>query len=101
MLSLAFNALPTPHKARHHYHAFTLGIYQRVFNEMERRRAATPLGAAQRNKELAGARGWRAVFAAGRWKEGADVDLAETQTGYDDPRDTIPFVSELPKRERS
>lgn len=91
-----FDALPTDAKARHHYHAFTLWLYQRVFAEMERRRLNTPLSQAEVNREMAGSNGWRAVFASGRWKEGADIDYAETDSVYADPRDTIPFVSECP-----
>lgn len=94
ILSLFFDALPTEAKARHHYHAFTLWLYQRVFAEMERRRISAPTTQAELNRVLAGSNGWRAVFASGRWKEGADVDNAESDPTYDDPRDTIPFVSE-------
>jgi hypothetical protein len=43
--------------------------------------------------ERAGRNGWRAVFASGRWRS-PEEDLAEREGGYDDPRDTIPFVSE-------
>lgn len=60
---------------------------------MEERRAGRPYGQSTLNMELAGVRGWRAVFAAGRWKS-ADEDGAEVNAAYADPRDTIPFVSE-------
>lgn len=61
---------------------------------MERRRTAAPTTQAEINRVLAGSNGWRAVFASGRWKEGADIDYADTDLSYADPRDTIPFVSE-------
>ncbi|BEJ16556.1 hypothetical protein CspHIS471_0511610 [Cutaneotrichosporon sp. HIS471] len=92
LLNLLFDALPTPNKARHHYHAFTLWLYQRVFAEMQRRRRHAPVTQAELNRALAGMSGWRAVFASGRWKEGDDVDLALSKASYSDPRDTIPFV---------
>lgn len=90
---MLFDALPTPNKARHHYHAFTLWLYQRVFAEMQRRRRDSPVTQAELNRALAGMSGWRAVFASGRWKEGAETDLATAEPSYADPRDTIPFVS--------
>ncbi|GMK55042.1 hypothetical protein CspeluHIS016_0200980 [Cutaneotrichosporon spelunceum] len=92
LLNLLFDALPTPNKARYHYHAFTLWLYQRVFAEMLRRKRDAPVTQAELNRALAGMSGWRAVFASGRWKEGDDVDLAMTEASYSDPRDTIPFV---------
>lgn len=92
LLSLLYDALPA-RKARHHYHAFTLWIYQRVFAETERRRNAAPEGHSTRNMEVAGVRGWRSVFAGGRYKS-ADEDAAVEEPSYADPRDTIPFVSE-------
>lgn len=91
-MSLLYDALPA-RKARHHYHAFTLYIYQRVFTEMERRRHGRPADQSLRNMEHAGRNGWRAVFASGRWAS-RDEDRADVEEGYDDPKDTIPFVSE-------
>jgi energy-coupling factor transporter ATP-binding protein EcfA2 len=91
LLSLLYAALPA-RKARHHYHAFTLGLYQKVFAEMERRRVGAAPGQTRMNMEVAGRQGWRAVFASGRWRE-RDEDGAEKDATLDDPRDTIPFVS--------
>ncbi|TXT13692.1 hypothetical protein VHUM_01059 [Vanrija humicola] len=91
LLALFFDTLPTPHKQRHHYHAFTLWLYQRVFDELRRRKDGTLPGQAEANKVLAGRRGWRAVFSGGRW-ESPNGDKAASEVGYDDPRDTIPFV---------
>lgn len=91
LLSLAFDAIPTPYKKRHHYHAFTLWLYQRVFAEIEAYKNSAPVARHESNMNKAGAKGWRAVFASGRWKEGADVDLSDQDPKLDDPRDTIPF----------
>ncbi|KAL1411127.1 hypothetical protein Q8F55_002077 [Vanrija albida] len=91
LLALFFESLQTQHKQRHHYHAFTLWLYQRVYDELRRRKDGAVPGLAEANKVLAGRRGWRAVFGGGRW-ESADEDRAASEAGYDDPRDTIPFV---------
>ncbi|WWC73699.1 uncharacterized protein I206_107671 [Kwoniella pini CBS 10737] len=72
LLSLFFQLLPLP-KRRIHYHAFTLSLYRQVFLELERRKnTPSPLEEMMRkteNMELAGKKGWRAVFANGRWDE--------------------------------
>ncbi|WWC65826.1 uncharacterized protein I303_108448 [Kwoniella dejecticola CBS 10117] len=72
LLSLFFQLLPLP-KRRVHYHAFTLSLYRQVFLELERRKnTPSPVEEMLRkteNMELAGKKGWRAVFANGRWDE--------------------------------
>ncbi|WVF68274.1 hypothetical protein IAT40_003039 [Kwoniella sp. CBS 6097] len=88
LLSLFFQLLPLP-KRRVHYHAFTLSLYRQVFQELERRKNAptsstlfssssseTSPSAEERqsaqkteNMEIASKKGWRAVFAGGRWDE--------------------------------
>ncbi|WVR08057.1 hypothetical protein IAU60_005103 [Kwoniella sp. DSM 27419] len=72
LLSLFFQLLPLP-KRRIHYHAFTLSLYRQVFLEMEKRRTApSPMEEVMQkteNMDLAAKKGWRAVFAGGRWDE--------------------------------
>ncbi|OCF33532.1 AFG1-family ATPase [Kwoniella heveanensis BCC8398] len=93
LLSLFFQLLPLP-KRRVHYHAFTLALYRQVFQELERRKNAptsstlfsssssssSPTTPSQsvderqsaqktENMEKASKKGWRAVFAGGRWDE--------------------------------
>ncbi|WRT69692.1 uncharacterized protein IL334_006682 [Kwoniella shivajii] len=72
LLSLFFQLLPLP-KRRVHYHAFTLSLYRQVFLEMERRRTTpSPLDQITKNTEnmdMASKKGWKAVFANGRWDE--------------------------------
>lgn len=91
LLSLAFDAIPTPYKKRHHYHAFTLWLYERVFAEIEAYKNSVPVARHESNMNKAGAKGWRAVFASGRWVDGDDVDAAEKDPKLNDPRDSIPF----------
>lgn len=55
---------------------------------MERRRNATPVEKAVENMDRASSKGWRSVFANGRWEDGgAEVKGVEKE-------ETIPFVSE-------
>nr|XP_019043548.1 AFG1-family ATPase [Kwoniella bestiolae CBS 10118]OCF22478.1 AFG1-family ATPase [Kwoniella bestiolae CBS 10118] len=72
LLSLFFQLLPLP-KRRVHYHAFTLSLYRQVFLELERRKNAPSvveeIMRKTENMELANKKGWRAVFAGGRWDE--------------------------------
>ncbi|KAK6908458.1 hypothetical protein I203_102460 [Kwoniella mangroviensis CBS 8507] len=72
LLSLFFQLLPLP-KRRVHYHAFTLSLYRQVFLELERRKNAPSiveeLMRKTENMELANKKGWRTVFANGRWDE--------------------------------
>ncbi|ORX37709.1 AFG1-like ATPase-domain-containing protein [Kockovaella imperatae] len=81
LLSLFFDLLPTKHKRRWHYHAFTLYLYRRVFLELEKRRHGTDLEKIE-NMERAAKRGWKSVFAGGRWEDG--------DSGVGD--ETIPFI---------
>lgn len=85
LLSIFFDALPTAHKKRWHYHSFTLWLYQRVFKEMQSRSQGVEQEDIKReNMERAAKRGWKSVFAGGRWEEEGDK-------GVDG--DTIPFAS--------
>ena len=90
VLSIFFDLLPTTHKRRWHYHAFTLYLYRQVFLEMERRRRGEPDGEKLANMERAAKRGWKSVFAGGRWEEDSegqgDVEVYEQA-------ETIPFIS--------
>ena len=90
LLSFFFQLLPTRAKRRWHYHAFTLYLYQQVFAETERIRNGTTLGQTMENMELAAKRGWRAVFAGGRW----DDEGGQQVRGWKGRDETIPFVSE-------
>ena len=87
LLSLFFDLLPTKNKRRWHYHAFTLYLYRRVFLEMEKRRqglATEHVG----NMDRAARRGWKSVFAGGRWEKELDPRVVQTD-------ETIPFISQL------
>jgi len=90
LLSLFFQLLPTPAKRRWHYHAFTLHLYQQVFAEMERIKNGTTSEETTRNMELAAKRGWRAVFAGGRW----DDEGGQEVKGWRGRDETIPFISD-------
>ncbi|WVO23098.1 uncharacterized protein IAS62_004443 [Cryptococcus decagattii] len=70
LLSLFYQLLPIS-KRRIHYHAFTLALYKEVFAEMNRRKSSDEeeWERKARNKELAGRKGWKSVFAGGRWGE--------------------------------
>ncbi|EAL20923.1 hypothetical protein CNBE2840 [Cryptococcus deneoformans B-3501A] len=70
LLSLFYQLLPIS-KKRIHYHAFTLALYKEVFSEMNRRKSSDEeeWERKARNKELAGRKGWKSVFAGGRWDE--------------------------------
>ncbi|OWZ77983.1 AFG1-family ATPase [Cryptococcus neoformans Bt85] len=70
LLSLFYQLLPIP-KRRIHYHAFTLALYKDVFLEMNRRKSSDEeeWERKAKNKELAGRKGWKSVFAGGRWDE--------------------------------
>lgn len=70
LLSLFYQLLPIS-KRRIHYHAFTLALYKEVFAEMNRRKSSDEeeWERKARNKELAGRKGWKSVFAGGRWDE--------------------------------
>lgn len=84
-----FNLLPTTKKRRVHYHAFTLSLYRQVFKEMQRRRDEVTEDGREDNREVAASKGWRAVFAGGRW----DTEGGEERRAWR-REDTIPFVSE-------
>ena len=84
LLSLFFDLLPTKHKRRWHYHAFTLYLYRRVFAELQRAKSGEDRSV--ENMEKAASRGWRSVFAGGRWNDEAE----ETNSGNEE---TIPFIS--------
>ena len=86
LLSMFFDLLPTRHRRRYHYHAFVLGLYQQVFKEMQRRRLNLPDDSETR-MDLVAKRGWRSIFAGGRWD---GEDGAERWAGT--AEDTIPFV---------
>ena len=93
VLSLFFDSLPTIHKKRWHYHAFTLYLYRQVFIEMEKRRTEAKPGETTEKMEKAAKKGWRAVFAGGRWE-----DEDPSSTGWDkeveayEQVETIPFI---------
>ena len=91
LLSLFFQLLPTPSKRRWHYHAFTLYLYQQVFAEMERIKRATSAERTTENMEMAAKKGWRAVFAGGRW----DDEGGKEVRGWLRRDETIPFISEV------
>lgn len=80
ILSLFFQLLPTPHKLRTHYHPFLLSLYRRVFQEMQKQKSGISNTDRTAAMEIAGKRGWRAVFAGGRW-EGDEVDKGEVGEG--------------------
>ncbi|KAE8542517.1 hypothetical protein D1P53_001296 [Cryptococcus gattii VGV] len=67
LLSLFYQLLPIS-KRRIHYHAFTLALYKEVFAEMNRRKSSDEeeWERKARNKELAGRKGWKSVFAGGK-----------------------------------
>jgi len=77
VLSLFYDLIPTTHKRRWHYHAFTLFLYREVFVEMERRRKEEREGVKEENKDKAGKRGWKSVFAGGKWEEGDEAALED------------------------
>lgn len=83
--------MPTARKRRHHYHAFTLSLYQRVFQEMDRRRRSLTEAAKTEKMEKAAKKGWRAVFAGGRW----DGEGGEEVRGWEGDEEAIPFISEF------
>ena len=91
LLSLFYDLLPTRHKRRWHYHAFTLYLYRQVFVEMERRRHEQPVQVKVENMEKAAKSGWKSVFAGGRWENGEDF---EANVEVYARSETIPFVSE-------
>lgn len=93
LLSLFFSLLPTAKKRRHHYHAFLLALYQQVFAEMELRRKATPVERPGDNMDVAAKRGWKAVFAGGRWEGKGEEAGARSQAAWTDTQEAIPFVS--------
>ncbi|WVQ79180.1 hypothetical protein IAT38_001276 [Cryptococcus sp. DSM 104549] len=70
LLSLFLQMLPLP-KRRVHYHAFTLSLYREVFLELGRRRLSDHEEILKKTemKEMAGKKGWRSVFAGGRWDD--------------------------------
>lgn len=78
LLQLFFSLLPTAHKLRTHYHPFLLSLYRRVFNEMQKQRNGISPSDRAAAMEMAGKRGWRAVFAGGRW-EGDDEAVDKGQ----------------------
>ena len=83
---MLFDALPTPHKKRWHYHAFTLWLYRQVFVEMQRRRQGLNAEVHGKRMDLAARRGWKAVFAGGRWENEGEGE-GQVQ------EETIPFAS--------
>lgn len=93
LLSLFFDSLPTTHKRRWHYHAFTLYLYRQVFVEMERRRTEERPEVKEENKDKAAKKGWKSVFAGGRWEdeEGGSIESDVEDYGR---TETIPFISE-------
>lgn len=88
LLSLFYHLLPTTKKRRVHYHAFTLGLYRQVFQEMQRRRDEIDEDDREGNREAAAKKGWRSVFAGGRY----DTETGGERKGWT-KEDTIPFVS--------
>ena len=90
VLSLFYDLIPTTHKRRWHYHAFTLFLYREVFVEMERRRKEEREGVKLENMEKAAKRGWKSVFAGGKWEEGEEGDLEAYEKV-----ETIPFIGEV------
>lgn len=90
VLSLFFDSLPTSHKRRWHYHAFTLWLYRQVFVEMERRRLEARPGAKVENMEKAAKKGWKSVFAGGRWED--DDGSWDAEVEAYDRVETIPFI---------
>jgi hypothetical protein len=80
ILSLFFQLLPTPHKLRTHYHPFLLSLYRRVFQEMQKQKSGISNTDRTQAMEIAGKRGWRAVFAGGRW-EGDEGDKGQVEEG--------------------
>jgi hypothetical protein len=71
-----------------HYHAFTLGLYRQVFKEMQRRRDEIDDDDREVNRDAAAKKGWRSVFAGGRY----DTESGGEKRGWT-KEDTIPFVS--------
>ncbi|ORY34742.1 AFG1-like ATPase-domain-containing protein [Naematelia encephala] len=88
LLSHFYALLPTQHKRRWHYHALTLHLYAQVFKEMQRRRSTVSGGVRNQNMDVAAKRGWKAVFAGGRWEGGEDGEVT-----WEEREETIPFVS--------
>jgi hypothetical protein len=76
-----FTLLPTPNKLRTHYHPFLLSLYRRVFQEMQKQKAGISPVDRTAAMEIAGKRGWRAVFAGGRWEGDEGVDRGEVDEG--------------------
>ncbi|TYJ52950.1 hypothetical protein B9479_006419 [Cryptococcus floricola] len=70
LLSLFYDLLPIS-KCRVHYHAFTLELYKQVFEEISRNRSfeEEEYEKVMKNKEMAARKGWKSVFAGGRWDE--------------------------------
>lgn len=54
---------------------------------MEKRRTSTPIKKKMENMDKAAKKGWRSVFAGGRWEDGEENDVYERE-------ETIPFVSQ-------
>lgn len=65
---------------------------------MEKRRKATPLERPSDNMDVAGKRGWKAVFAGGRWEGKGEEAGARSMAAWTDTQEAIPFVSEWSDR---
>lgn len=76
-----FHLLPTSHKLRTHYHPFLLSLYRRVFQEMQKQRDDISPQDRAAAMEVAGKRGWRAVFAGGRWEGDEHLDKGQVEEG--------------------
>ena len=77
LLQMFFSLLPTSHKLRTHYHPFLLSLYRRVFEEMQKQRGEISTSDRAAMMEVAGKRGWRAVFAGGRWEGDESLDKGQ------------------------
>ncbi|EIW71533.1 hypothetical protein TREMEDRAFT_67817 [Tremella mesenterica DSM 1558] len=87
LLSLLFDILPTSHKRRWHYHAFTLWLYSQVFVEMQRRKHGITLSIQNQRMDVAARKGWKAIFAGGKYDDsGRSREIDE---------ETIPFASDI------
>ncbi|WVQ74984.1 hypothetical protein IAR50_004592 [Cryptococcus sp. DSM 104548] len=80
LLSLFYDLLPIS-KCRVHYHAFTLELYKQVFQELSRNRSSEEeeFEKVMKNKEMAGRKGWKSVFAGGRWNEQGGQQIVWTK----------------------
>ncbi|KAK4688538.1 hypothetical protein P7C73_g1566, partial [Tremellales sp. Uapishka_1] len=92
LLSLFFQLVPTAKKRRHHYHSFLLQLYRSVFLEMERRRTAIPDEVRDENMDKVGKRGWKSVFAGGRWEDEEVGQENKREEGWDEKKEEMSFV---------